>query len=101
MTMIPPSEDSSDLREFEEPHRNYALMDSLRLYNDLLTGYVLSEEIPLLNASELVGDSSGFLSPHYAEGGIGLNREGYEVLSVSLRSIFDSLRVIAPEQHAP
>lgn len=94
MTVIPPVEDSSRLNDFEEM-QPYSLMDSLTVINQRLRRYADTRSFGLIDAAELVGDSSGYLSSDLASGGIGLNQRGYEILSAAL---VDAIRVSRPSK---
>jgi len=89
-TVIPPCKDLSfDPDCLECP--NYHIWDSLSSYNQALSRFAAEEGFPLSDWNHLLSDSDGYLSDSLAVNTVEPNKNGYEILSYDLNSIFRKL----------
>jgi lysophospholipase L1-like esterase len=75
-TVIPP------VRDIGIPDLgNYALLDSISLFNDWLKSYCRDHDVKCLDFNKQVALDDGYLSPDLSTGEIGLNEKGYSIIS--------------------
>jgi len=85
-TMIPPTKAIGDRPEEAIPE-DYVIMDSLRLFDELLGKYCTDNQLPLIDFNFALADDEGFMADSLASNAVEPNDNGYAKLAMAVRTI--------------
>ncbi len=80
MTIIPPTAEY----EAAESYEGYSVLDSLQEYNQWLSNYCSTENVPLVDCDQLLSDQTGHLDEKFAVNTVEPNEAGYQVLAAAI-----------------
>ncbi|MBD3401585.1 hypothetical protein GF420_01715 [candidate division GN15 bacterium] len=78
-TVIPPTEG------YEPYESDYAVFDSLAVFNDWLTDWCTRKGFPVADFSAVMADEDGYIREELTTGGIIPNQQGYDALAEAVR----------------
>ena len=83
-TVIPPEAAALNIMKNQDNFGDYMILDSLWLYDSWIKSYAAENSYRHIDFSGLLSDNDGILKDQYSEGLMGLNSEGYHLISMAL-----------------
>lgn len=83
-TVIPPGKAALDSLKNQDNFGDYMILDSLRQFDSWVISYAVEHSYRYIDFNGLLSDKDGFLKDQYSDSLIGLNSEGYQLVSRAL-----------------
>jgi hypothetical protein len=83
-TVIPPGKEALNIMKTQDNFGDYMKLDSLWLYDFWIMSYAAENSYRYIDFNGLLSDNDGILKDQYSEGLMGLNSEGYHLISKAL-----------------